>query len=190
MLILSRYRHLDSTCDFPAACAGPCNAVLVIWTETTVSPGGVSLVIDAVELSILPGLAKDVLPGLQGYLIDPFAAADTRIRIEDVTTGTVLEDTLTVLDSQPFQEVQTLTCAEGGPGEQGTCELVIAWEIRGTLPSGYSVHVNRIFQLKTPCSPTLRGNKDGNDVHIPTCTRAASEVDCVESHPACSGAGG
>lgn len=151
-LLVDQYRHLDSACDFPPQCGGPCNVLLVQWTETTLNPGGVALVFDDVELGVVPGLPAEELPGDQGYLVWPFAAGDTVARIEDLTGGVVVETTFTVLDAQPFGDAKNLTCAEGGPGAQGTCEIVISWENTGVPPNVYSVFINAVFQTNVPAT--------------------------------------
>jgi len=118
---------LDSQCPFPEQCGGPCNVVLMLWTENLENPQGVNIIVNGNLLGTLPGLGAQELPGTNGVNIQGVPAGVHTFRAEDPSSGSTAECTIEVLDSQPFKDVSDLKCEQGLVAEDGTCEVVVTW---------------------------------------------------------------
>jgi len=132
----------DSACPFPRGCQGPCDVVLVLWTEVEPNPEGVRVSLDGQELGVVAGLPADSLPAENGIRLIFVPPGERTFRAEAVHDGSGAEGMLQVLDEQPFGDASALRCEPGAVAGDGTCQLVTSWTNSAPFPELYSVFLD------------------------------------------------
>jgi len=134
-MVITQLHYVDFDCDdaralaFDAACAGDCNVIEVLWTETVAHEQVEIFVDDGAEaVAVVPGIPQaDIDAGITingaNLVLD---AGLHRIRIEELDGGTFEERDFEVLDAPPgFSAIHGLGCHQGISAGDGSCEIRI-----------------------------------------------------------------
>jgi hypothetical protein len=148
-LIAIQVRYLDSNCSLAAPCPAPCNVVRLAWQENMPNPNGVEIYVNDVLLGRIPGVPEANLPGVNVVDIRNVPAGAQTFRVEEDNTGTFSEVTITVLDAQPFADVQGLSCRQGRVTADG-CELYAEFTNVGPFPDDYLIVIDGRFRGTIP----------------------------------------
>ncbi|MBI4604198.1 MAG: hypothetical protein HY721_19745, partial [Planctomycetes bacterium] len=176
-IALLQTRFLDSQCGFPPSCQGPCNVVLLLWDESQENPDGVDVFLNGRRLGTVPGMPRDRIPGTNGVNLEGLPAGPQRVRAEAVhNRASFVEETIEVLDSQPFSDAMDLSCREGALEANGTCQVELDWATAGALPDAWGI----LFGENAPDRPLrFLGTVSGNTLRL-TITGVAPGEHCVE----------
>ncbi len=142
---------LDSACGPLDACEGPCNVLMVAWSEEVLHDAGFDIFVDGEIVAHVPGLDPEDVPGANGLFLYPLEAGTRVVKLEEAATGLVAEKRIVILDNPPFRDAQDVQGKEGGASGGGFCELVVGWTNGGVrIPDTYLVLINDIAQAEVP----------------------------------------
>jgi hypothetical protein len=150
-LVVIETNFIDSNCVQMDAMGNPINVVLLIWDESAVNPSGVDIIIDGMMLVNVPGLTQDEInAGASNFqFIGGVPAGPHTFRVEESDTGTSAEQSLTVLDVQPFGDVGDVQCSQalvdddGDPATPDVCAILNCYSNCGPLPDYNTVLIGR-----------------------------------------------
>jgi hypothetical protein len=144
------YRSGDCLGD----CGGtPCNAVLLVWLERASKPSGITVSIDGRMIGVVPSLPASSIPGFNAVRVVQVAAGTRTFRVSSTDNGSASEAVITVVDAQPFSDVEGLTCQDSGAAS--ACDLVARWTNPGPLPASYGVMLDGLFVDTVPGTATM-----------------------------------
>jgi hypothetical protein len=180
------------------------NVILVIWDENAFNPAGsITISLDGTVVQTVDGLPADQLPGGNGSFV-PAVPVGMHTVVVEALDGTFGEDTINVLETQPFPDVQNLRCEEGPAAPDGTCELFLSWNSCMPFPTSNAILVNGnvlagrgdvhgayqgIFLAPVPANVALtftvfgfletpEGTYRGNFITAPSCTMLCVNEAC------------